>query len=194
MPLTGGAKKGRPKKSPMRVVTKDFNSQVVETEMIPQISAEQYATARRKALYLPEYDCLLLYATWITNKELRNTIMFPELLAVDTTGDTNIEDHMLMIVAGLDNTRGNFPSLRAFLPSEYQWVFHFSFSYVFPKLLGQGTVRRIKQVSPIVTQLSQHSCANVTQSPLYESPIVTQISQHPCANVTQSLLHEFLFF
>jgi hypothetical protein len=39
-PLTGGAKKGRPKKSPMRVVTKDFNSQVIETEMIPQMSAE----------------------------------------------------------------------------------------------------------------------------------------------------------
>jgi uncharacterized protein YlbG (UPF0298 family) len=53
-PLTGGAKKGRPKKtSPMRVVTQDFNSQVVETEMIPQMSADQYAIARRNALYLP---------------------------------------------------------------------------------------------------------------------------------------------
>jgi hypothetical protein len=53
-PQTGGANKGRPKKtSPMRVVTKDFNSQVLETEMIPQMSAEQYAIARRKALRLP---------------------------------------------------------------------------------------------------------------------------------------------
>jgi hypothetical protein len=44
--LTVGAKKGRPKKtSPIRVLTKDFNSQGVETEIIPQISAEQYATA-----------------------------------------------------------------------------------------------------------------------------------------------------
>jgi hypothetical protein len=34
----------------MRVVTKDFNSQVVETEMITQMSAEQYTVARRKAL------------------------------------------------------------------------------------------------------------------------------------------------
>jgi hypothetical protein len=140
----------------MRVVTKDFNSQVVETEMIQQISAEHYAIARRKALYLPKYDCMLLYAAWISNKELRNTIMYPELLAVDTTGYTNIEDRVFMIVAGMDNTRRNFPSLRAFLPSECQWVFHFSLSYVFPKLLGQGTVRRIKQVSPIMTQLSQH--------------------------------------
>jgi hypothetical protein len=36
----GGAKKGRPKKSsPMRVVTKDFNIQVVETELIPDMLA-----------------------------------------------------------------------------------------------------------------------------------------------------------
>jgi hypothetical protein len=60
--LTDGAKKGRRKKySPMRVMTKDFNSQVVETEMVPNMSAEQYAIARRKALDLPEYDYLLLY-------------------------------------------------------------------------------------------------------------------------------------
>jgi hypothetical protein len=110
--------------------------------MIPQVSADQYAVARRKALYLPESDCLLLYATWIMNKELQNKIMYLELLAVDTTGDTNIEDRMLIIVARLDNMRRNFPSLQAFLPSEFQWVFHFSFSYIFPKLLGQGTVRR----------------------------------------------------
>jgi hypothetical protein len=31
------------KSSPMRVVTKDFNSQVVDTDMIPDMSAEQYA-------------------------------------------------------------------------------------------------------------------------------------------------------
>jgi hypothetical protein len=169
-PLTGGAKKGHLKKtSPMRVVTKDFNSQVVETEMIPKMSADQYAVACRKALYLPESDCMLLYAAWITIKELRNTIMYPELLSVDTTGDTNIGDRMLMIVAGLDNMRRNFPSLRAFLRSECQWVFHFSFSYVFPKIIGQGTVRCIKRVSPTVPQLIQHSLPSVSQSPLYET-------------------------
>jgi hypothetical protein len=68
---------------PMRVVTKDFNSQVlVKTENIPQImSAEQYAIARGKALYLPESDCLLLYAAWITNKELCNTINYVPIVA-----------------------------------------------------------------------------------------------------------------
>jgi hypothetical protein len=85
--LTGGTKNGMPKKSsPMRVMIKYFNIQVVETEMVPEMSAEQYTIARRKALYLPESDCLLLYAAWITNKELQNTILFPELLAARTHG------------------------------------------------------------------------------------------------------------
>jgi hypothetical protein len=173
-PLTGGAKKGRPKKSsPMRAATKDFNSQVVETEIIPEISADQYATAPREALYLPESDCILLYVAGIINKELHITIMFPELLAVDNTGGTTIDERMLMIVAGLDNTRRKFPSLRAFLPSECQWVFIFSFSYVFPKLLGQGTVRRITQVCPIVTHLSQHLFSNVAQ-PIICRPMPTE--------------------
>jgi hypothetical protein len=67
-------------------MTKYFNSQVVQTEMVPEMSAEQCAIARRKAIYLPESDCILLYAAWITKKDLRNTMLFPELLDVDTTG------------------------------------------------------------------------------------------------------------
>jgi hypothetical protein len=63
--LTGGAKKGRPKKSSlMRVIKKYFNSKVVETEMVPDVTAEHNAIARRKSLYLHESVCLLLYAAW----------------------------------------------------------------------------------------------------------------------------------
>jgi hypothetical protein len=75
---------------------------------------------------------------------------------------------MLMIVTGLDNMRRNFPSICAFLPSECQWVFHFSFSYVFPKLLVVAMSRRIKQVTqievhPIVTQWLHEVCIDLTQ-------------------------------
>jgi hypothetical protein len=54
-----------------------------------------------------------LYEAWITNKELQNAIIFPYLLAVDIKGGgIIIGDHMMMIiVARLDNTRRNFPSL-----------------------------------------------------------------------------------
>jgi hypothetical protein len=119
-------------------------------------------------LYLPESNCILLYAAWITNKELQNTILFPELLAVDTTADTNIEDRMLMIVTGLENMRRDFPSIRAFLPSECQWVFRFSLSYAFPKLLCVATIRRTKQVTQIqlyaiVPQLIHYMCTNLNQ-------------------------------
>jgi hypothetical protein len=75
------------------------------------MSAEQYVIAQRKAIYLPESDCLFFFTAWITNKELRNTIMFQDFLVVNTTGGTNIEDRILIIVAGLGNMSKNFPSL-----------------------------------------------------------------------------------
>jgi hypothetical protein len=68
--LAGGAKSSSQKSSQMRVVMKDFNSQVLKTEVIPKMSASQYDIALRKAIYLTDPDVLLLYAAWITNKEL----------------------------------------------------------------------------------------------------------------------------
>jgi hypothetical protein len=120
--------------------------------MVPEMLEDQYKISGRMAIYLPELDCLLLHAAWITNKELRNTILYPEMLVVGITGGTNIEDHMLMIVAGLENIMRKFPSTRAFLPSECQWVFNFSFSYIFPKPLGIVTTSHTTQVTQINTQ------------------------------------------
>jgi hypothetical protein len=53
--------------------------------MVPEMSAEQHAISPRKAVYLPEFDYVLLYADWITNKELQNTFLFPEFLAAGST-------------------------------------------------------------------------------------------------------------
>jgi hypothetical protein len=48
--------------------------------------------------------------------------------------------------------RKNFVSIKALLPSECQWVFHYSLYYVFPKVLGVATSRCIKRVSEVNTQ------------------------------------------
>jgi hypothetical protein len=70
-PLNRGTRIGRPKKSsPVMVVAKYFNIKVLEIEMVPDMSAEQYTIALGKVIKSPEYGCLLLYTAWITNKEL----------------------------------------------------------------------------------------------------------------------------
>jgi hypothetical protein len=80
---------------------------------------------------------------------------------------------MLMIVAWLDNMRINCPSIRAFLPSECQWVFHLSLSYVFDKHIGVATISRIKQVPQVksttsgITFLAILSTISVLTSPDY---------------------------
>jgi hypothetical protein len=127
---------------------------------------------------------------YITNKELRNTIMYPEFLAVDTTGDTNIEDRMLMIVAGLETMRRNFSSLWAFLPSECQWVFHFHSLMFSQNFLDKGPLGE-SYCDPVKSALLSQ-CRPVTIA--RNLTIVTQLSQHACANVAQSVSYEFLFF
>ena len=110
------------------------------------MSAEEFALAQRKALWLPESNVLLIYVTWITNSELEYTIKYPESLAVDTTMQTNKEERPLLLTAGIDNTHRNFASVRSFLPSQCAWTFQFTFEHAFPDILGVHTVTRIKQV------------------------------------------------
>ena len=83
------------------------------------VDAQHYAAIRRCSLYLKDSNTLLLYVAWITNNELLYTIKYPESLMCDTTMDTNKEERPLLIVAGSDNHRRNFSSLKAFSPSQH---------------------------------------------------------------------------
>jgi hypothetical protein len=53
----------------------------------------------------------------------------------------------LLVFAGTDNNRKNFTALRAFLPSECEWVFQYVFEIEIPSLIGEATVERINQIN-----------------------------------------------
>jgi hypothetical protein len=54
------------------------------------LSAEDYAEARRGALYLSDSDAMLLYCVWCTDEDLRMAPMFGFLSTCDTTPMNNI--------------------------------------------------------------------------------------------------------
>ena len=72
--------------------------------------------------------------------------MFPEVIAVDTTNDTNNESRPLLTMTGKDSNGKMFTFLRAFLPNEKGWVSRWVFSVVFPKLFGNTILSRIKVI------------------------------------------------
>jgi hypothetical protein len=112
-----------------------------------EYTLDDYAEARRHALYLPDYDAMLLYIAWCTNEKLRMATMFGFFLTLDTTPMTNIEDMPLMIMAGMETNRKSSPFVRAFLPSEGEWVFDFSMVVALPLLYGINVIRNIQQVT-----------------------------------------------
>jgi hypothetical protein len=73
--------------------------------------------------------------------------MFGFVWTLGTTPITNIEDRLLMIMAGMETNRKSSPFGRAFLPSEVEWVFDFSMVVVLPLLYVINVVRNIQQVT-----------------------------------------------
>ena len=66
---------------------------------------------------------LMMPITWVLPRERELFILFPEVITVDCTADTNNEAGPLLIMAGKDSFGKMFIFLRAFLPNESNWVF-----------------------------------------------------------------------
>jgi hypothetical protein len=99
------------------------------------------------AMKLDDSDAMVLYVDWGSDEDLRYITMFPEVLSIDTTYGKDRENRPLLVFAGTDNNRKNFTVLRAFLPSECEWVFRYVFEVAIPSRIGKATVERINQIN-----------------------------------------------
>ena len=72
--------------------------------------------------------------------------MFPEVITVDCTADTNNEARPLLTMAGKYFYGRMFIFLRAFLPNERNWVFRWIFSIVLPKFFHKIILSRIRLI------------------------------------------------
>jgi hypothetical protein len=59
----------------------------------------------------------LLAAAWICDEERRLVSLYPEILGVDITEQTNKEEFPLLILAGLTGDHKTFTAARFLLPS-----------------------------------------------------------------------------
>jgi hypothetical protein len=72
--------------------------------------------------------------------------MFPEVLMGDVTFQTNGEGRPLFVTAAFDAYMNAFTPVRAFLPSECQWVFYWIWRVAIPTLLGRENIARTQLV------------------------------------------------
>jgi hypothetical protein len=96
---------------------------------------------------LDDSEAMLLFVVWGGDEYLRHITMFPEVLSIDTTYGTNREKRPLWLFAGTDHNHKNFTAMRAFLPSECEWVFRYAFEVAIPTMIVTSTVERINQIN-----------------------------------------------
>jgi hypothetical protein len=89
---------------------------------------------------------ILLAVVWVRADEQRLFELFPEVLMLDVTFGTNCEGRPLAVTASFDSFLKSFTPIRAFLPSECQWVFQWIWTTAIPALLGRDNISRTQLV------------------------------------------------
>ena len=116
-------------------------ARVVEALNDPLLSKSFDGQTIRHNMRLTDSQSLLLALAWITDTEHRLLRMFPEVLFMDVTSQTNNEKRGLFLAAGKDSNAQAFTACRIFLPSEQRWVFQWIFSHALPFLFGPSVLR-----------------------------------------------------
>jgi MULE transposase domain len=68
--------------------------------------------------------------------------LFPEIMGVDVTEQTNNEKRPLLVLGGLTGDNRTFTSCHAFLPSQQRWVFDWFFITALPYLFPVNVLQR----------------------------------------------------
>jgi hypothetical protein len=128
--------KGRPKGS------KNARNRTEEEVQNAAVHRKFDGDAIRQQLKLSDDQSILLAVGWISDSERRLVSMFPEVLFMDVTSQTNNEKRGLFVVAGKDSCARGFTATRIFLPSEQKWVFSWIFGSALPFLFGHSVLKK----------------------------------------------------
>jgi hypothetical protein len=123
------------------------NGEIPSTKHVPCTLNVTDEDLVKSAMKLDDSEVMLLFVAWGSDEDLRYITMFPKVLSIDTTYGTNREKRPLLVFSGTDNNRKKFTALRAFLPSEWEWVFRYVFEIAITSLIGEATMERINQIN-----------------------------------------------
>ena len=111
-----------------------------------QTQVDKFVNDTRVAYNCSKSQFLMMGIAWVLPCERKLFNMFPEVICVDTTQDTNNEERPLLTISAKDTHGKMFTVLRAYLPNEQTWVFHWVFSNVLPSMFGNSILKHIKMV------------------------------------------------
>ena len=89
---------------------------------------------------------LFIGLAWVIPMEQQLFHHFPEVICVDAFNQTNTDKHPLLTISGRDTHGEMFIILRAYLPNERSWVFHWVFSLVALTLFSSYILSQVKVI------------------------------------------------
>jgi hypothetical protein len=140
---TKGTKKGA---QHLTLLTK-VNGEIPSTKHVPCTVNVTDENLVKSDMKLDDSKAMLLFVAWGSDEDLRYITMFPKVLSINITYGTNRNRRPLLVFDGTEKNRKNFTALRAFLPSECEWVFRYVFEVAIPSLISEATVEHINQIN-----------------------------------------------
>ena len=101
-------------------------------------------TAFRQLRGFNDEQDMVVGIAFTTPFEAKQFTLFPYVIHVDATADTNKETFSLVTIGGKDSYGKMFVVLRAFLPCEKSWAYRWLFLTVLPKLLDNDALTCVK--------------------------------------------------
>lgn len=124
----------------------DTNNEM--TQMIPldgwdyqEMTA--FAEEKRLAQKCTDEQQLLIGIAWVSRSAKRWFKLYPHVLFIDVTEDTNKESRPFLSVSVKDSSGQHHIILRAFLPNQRAWSFRWVFQSVMPKLLNSMHLQNV---------------------------------------------------
>ena len=108
--------------------------------------AEEYAEKLRKEIGLLSYQKLLMAVAFITNVDMIKFMKYPEALFMNTTFDTNNEERPLLTICGKDCFGKTYVFLRALLPNERAFSFHWLLFSFLPAHVPKKYLNRVQML------------------------------------------------
>ena len=98
----------------------------------------------RIAQNIPDNKKMMIAVAWIHEQDRHYFGLYPEVVMMDVTENTNTERRPMFLVVGKDANSKTFVVMRVLMPHQKGWIFKWIFNFCFPKLLGSSNCRLIK--------------------------------------------------
>ena len=104
----------------------------------------KYCIDHQDVMELTSAQHLMIAICWVLPQEKRLFDLYPEVLFIDITSDSNKEKRPLFTVTGRTTAGTMYTLMRAFLPNEKTWIFRWLFSIVLPNSFKKETLKRVR--------------------------------------------------